>query len=349
MKRVSTRWLLALIALAPLVAVSIVAADFGSNWSAQFYNNTNLSGEPVVTQSGLPGINFTWGSGSPAANVNNDDFSARFTSSQILAGGTYDFVVAADDGVRVFIDGVNVLDRFVPRALTTDRFTQTLSAGAHSFVVEYFEAGDQASIRFEWFPVAGTVITPGVFTTPAFVPTAIPVTAVPTPLPPIPEGAMTATVINARVLVVRIAPYIGAEVVGRIRRGETYAIVGRDDDARWFLLQLHDRQAWAYGFYLFVNGNEFNPPVVSSFITLGNPAALSGVVGQSHQGLRLRAAPTTESEQIGRVVWGDIMPIVGRNADNSWYQVIYKNTLGWVTSAYMRVLEGDVNALPVTG
>lgn len=192
------------------------------------------------------------------------------------------------------------------------------------------------------------VITPGfIFTPTPIVATVTPSIPTPTPLPPIPEGALTGTVIRARVLLVRDAPFMGAPVVGRILRGQTYAVVGRDDDARWFLLQLSDRQAWAWGYYLFINGNEFNAPVVSAFITTGNPAAYTGVVGQASNGLKLRAAPTTESEQIGRITVGDIMPIIAVNADRSWYKVIYKDTVGWIYSPYMRVVEGDLNVLPV--
>ena len=338
--------LLVLAAAALLSAAVAVFADFGVNWTVSYYNSVDLSGSPAVTQTGLAGINFSWGSGSPADGVNADRFSARFTSSQSFTGGTYEFIVAADDGVRVYIDGQQVLDRFVPRPLTTDRFTHTLTPGLHSLTVEYFEETDHASISFQWNLVGG--VTTFATATP-FVVTATPSAPQPTPLPPIPEGALTATVINARVLLTRALPNLSAPVLARIGRGETYAVVGRDADARWFVLQLADKQVWALGYYLFINSNEFNAPVVSSYILAGNPAQHTGVVGQSRQGLKLRAEPTTESAQIGRIGWGDIMAIVGRSADERWYQVIYKDTLGWVTVDYMRIVEGGIDAVPVTG
>ena len=75
---------------------------------------------------------------------------------------------------------------------------------------------------------------------------------------------------------------------------------------RWFLLNLGDRQGWAWGYYLFVDGNEFNPMVENPFITEGEPADNTQFVVQSTSGLKLRAAPDIQSAQIGRVTWAAI-------------------------------------------
>jgi hypothetical protein len=124
-------------------------------------------------------------------------------------------------------------------------------------------------------------------------------------------------------------------------------VIGRDHNARWFLLQLSDRQAWAFGYYLAVNGNEFAAPVVSSFVTQGNPASQTGVVAVAEAGLKLRALPTVNSEQIGRITWGAILPVTGRTAgDGAWWRVIWKGTEGWVFSPYLRLIEGSITDVP---
>ncbi|MCU0476043.1 MAG: SH3 domain-containing protein [Anaerolineae bacterium] len=168
-------------------------------------------------------------------------------------------------------------------------------------------------------------------------------------MPFIPAGALTATVIRASVLNVRDAPSTGGNRLGRILRGETYAVLGRDADARWFLLQLGGYQGWAYGYYLFVNGNEFNAPVTSPFGTLGVPAGVvdTGVVAQSRATLVLRDVPSVAGNQIGRVTWGAFLPVVGRTGDGFWYQVVWKGTVGWVYSPYTELTQGDLNAVPV--
>jgi uncharacterized protein YraI len=167
-----------------------------------------------------------------------------------------------------------------------------------------------------------------------------------TSLPNIPPGALTAIVIRASVLNVRDAPSLGGLVIGRILRGETYAVLGRDEDARWFLLQLGGYQGWAYGYYLFVNGNEFNPPIVSGASLLGLAGQQDfGVRGQSFATLRLRQGPSVATTQIGRVTWGAFLPIIGRTT-SGWYQTVWKGTVGWVYSPFVRIVEGDLNNVP---
>jgi uncharacterized protein YraI len=214
-------------------------------------------------------------------------------------------------------------------------------------VVEYFDSIDQAIISVQWFQVGATFATPTVDFTVPIGPTSTATRIPPTPLPEIPPGALTATVIRASVLLTRSGPFLGAPVVGRILRGQTYAVVGRDADARWFLLQLSGKQGWAWGYYLFVNGNSFNAPVVSPFTTAGQPAANTGVAIQTQATLRLRAAPNTASEQIGRIPWGTILPVLGRTSDGGWLQVQFYDTIGFVAIPYVRVVEGDVNSVPV--
>ncbi len=324
------------------------AQDFGTNWTASYYNSTDLSGSVVYTEQLPNGININWGTSSPNPAVNVDNFSARFTSVQLFNQGTYEFVASSDDGIRVLIDGVLVLDRFVGRVLTTDRFQQSLTAGTHSLTVEYVEFIDQAAVQFQWFQVSGG-LTPGVTPEggggggPVGTATHVP----PTALPAIPAGALTGTVIRATVLRVHNAPFIGAPSIDRVLRGQTYAVIGRDQDAHWFLIQMYGKQGWVWDYYFNVNGNSFNAPIVSPFTTAGDPAAMTGVVVQSQAGLRLRAEPTVVATQIGRIPWGEIMPLIGKTRDGGWYQVVFRGTTGWVAASYVKVVEGDPANVPV--
>lgn len=341
--------------LAVLLALGTVMVSAQGSWVVSFYNTPDLTGAVVTTQN-LPGptLNLNYGTGSPASGVNPDGWSARFITQQNFNQGTYEFVVASDDGVRVFIDGALVLDRFVGRTLTTDRFQQTLAAGLRTIQIEYFDGIDQAILQFQYFQVSGggggfATVTPFGTPPPTVGPTPTPPPPTRTPLPPIPPGALTGTVVRASVLLARGAPFLGAPVVGRVLRGQTYQVVGRDEQALWFLIRLSSGDAWVWGFYLNVNGNEFNAPVASPYIVQGNPAAATGVVAQTNAVMRLRAAPVFGSEQIGRVPWGDIVPVIGRSGDGGWIQVVFRGTIGWLAIPYVTFVEGDINTVPVTG
>jgi uncharacterized protein YgiM (DUF1202 family) len=183
--------------------------------------------------------------------------------------------------------------------------------------------------------------TPGITDTPA--PTA---TVTQTPLPAIAEGALTGTVIRASVLLVREAPYLGADVITRVRRGETYAVVGRDPEASWYRIQTAAGPGWVWGYYLFVDGNEFNANETNPFENFGDPSNTAAYVVQSTATLKLRARPNVASEQIGRVEWGDTLPVIGRARVGSWYQVVYKDTVGWVFSPYTDPVEGNLADVP---
>lgn len=322
----------------------------GSNWTGEYFNNPNFAPPAAYTQIDSQ-INFNYGSASPSngsVTLPVDNFAVRWTGQQqIPTSGNYQFTVVREDDVRVTVNNVVIInyqnsDITGPAPVTG---TVALAAGTATIVVEFIARTGNASIVFYYQLVAGNATNiPGIYFTPTTT-----LTASRTPLPAIPPGAITATVIRASVLNVRDAPSTGGRKIGQILRGETYAIVGRDADARWFLLQLGGYQGWSYGYYLFVNGNEFTPPVTSPFGTLGVPPGFqdTGVVAQSTATLVLRDVPSVAGNQIGRVTWGAFLPVVGRTGDGFWYQVSWKNTIGWVYSPFSKIIQGDINAVPI--
>jgi len=336
-------FLILLIALLGFTAtdtgISVVKAQtFGSGWTAQYYDNNSLSGSPVLPQVDQV-INFNWGNGSPNASfLPSDNFSVRWTSlEEFTQGGTYRFTVNSDDGVRVTIDGTVIIDNFVQtNALTLVTSDVSITAGIREIVVEYREFTGNAAIQFFWEPF--NVATAGPTSTP-------PNTA----LPPIPPGALTATVIRASVLNVRDTPSLGGNVVGRILRGQTYAVTGRNADATWFVLQLGGYEAWVYGYYLYIAGNEFNPPIRSATSIYGIPAGFNdtGVLVQTHATMRLRAEPSVFSMQTGRITWGSVIPVSGRTAGGDWYQVLWRGTIGWVYTGYLDITQGSYEDIPI--
>ena len=83
--------------------VSVVTPPPSSAWRAEYYNNMNLGGQPVVVRDETA-VNYNWGYGTPAPQVPVDNFSARWTTNLSLAPGRYRFAATSDDGVHVHND-----------------------------------------------------------------------------------------------------------------------------------------------------------------------------------------------------------------------------------------------------
>ncbi|GLZ28912.1 hypothetical protein Lesp02_11020 [Lentzea sp. NBRC 105346] len=123
----------------------VVPADPG--YAADYFANRDLTGAPAVSRQDEK-IDFDWGGGSPASGVPADNFSARWTKSVALTAGTYKFTSTTDDGVRVYVDGVAVIDKWVNQGPTTHTGSRALAEGTHQIVVEYYEGGGGAVARF---------------------------------------------------------------------------------------------------------------------------------------------------------------------------------------------------------
>ena len=93
-------------------------------------------------------VDFDWGEGSPGAEIPSDRFSARWTRTKAYAAGTYRFSVTGDDGIRILVDGTEVVNGWFYQAPTTYAADVELSAGEHTVVVEYFEHTGGAVARF---------------------------------------------------------------------------------------------------------------------------------------------------------------------------------------------------------
>lgn len=118
-------------------------------YTAQYFDNMNLTGTPKVTRTD-PIIDFNWGDGGPAGNLPLDNYSARWTKTENFTAGVYTFTVTADDGVRLYVDGTPVLDKWIDQAPTTYTVERNLTAGDHEIKLEYFENGGGAVAQMHY-------------------------------------------------------------------------------------------------------------------------------------------------------------------------------------------------------
>lgn len=137
-------------------AVSTPASCGGTaaGWFGQYFSNITLTGPPAACRDDAA-INFNWGGGAPVAGLPTDAFSVRWTRTQTFAAGVYNFALGTDDGGRLFIDGVLVLDRWVDQGYPTPQpnVTRSITEGPHTMVVEQYERGGDARATFVITPI----------------------------------------------------------------------------------------------------------------------------------------------------------------------------------------------------
>lgn len=295
-----------------LLALTVIPAGAqDSFWTAEYYNNPSLSGAPVVTQvASEPGGN--WGLGSPAVGLPADNFSVRWTSVRTLANGSYQLVVRADDGVRVYVDGSAVINQWVPSPGNSYTAQFNLSAGPHSFVVEYFEGGGSAYLQYALTPVST--------------------------LP----GAATATV-NTNELNLRAEPnpFTGA-ILTRIYLGQSYPVVGKNADSSWVQLNVNGLTGWVNARYVNVSSLDTVPVTNSG----GRPTGAFATVLANFLNVRQTPDPINGAI-LTRVTLGQTYPVVGKNADASWLQINVGGVIGWVRSSWLSAV--NLGAVPVVG
>jgi hypothetical protein len=118
-------------------------------WTGQYYDNVDLTGLKITRVD--PQINFNWPSGtSPDATIASTSYSAIWKGSYNFDAATYNFTAIADDGVRVYIDGKLVLDKWVDEYPTTYNFSVTATAGAHTIQVNYYNNNGGGVANLSW-------------------------------------------------------------------------------------------------------------------------------------------------------------------------------------------------------
>ncbi len=292
-------------------------------WTAQYYANPALIGTPSVIQSESE-VSKNWAGLSPSPVIPSDNFSARWASVQTLSAGAYTLSVSADDGFRVYMDGALVLNEWHNATGQTYSTNFNLTAGQHSFVVEYYEAGGNAFITY----VLQGQAPPSVVN------------------PPVSTG--TTATINTGMLNLRASPDVSAAILLKMRLGETYAVVGMNSDSSWVQLNVNGTTGWALARYVVITGNS-SVPVTNTGAAFSQPAD-TGYDARALATLNVRSQPSRRASILVKMPMNSTARVIGRTATNSWWQVTFNGVTGWVSSTYAELPAGaDVSRIPITG
>lgn len=129
----------------------------GNIWIGYFYDNSDLTSYHGYANEGTaasPNFDQSFG-GADVYYANNgcatrtESFSVRYRLTKNFAAGSYQFIVGADDGYRLSLDGgaTWIIDNWTAHAYTSTTVT-TFVTGNHDMVLEFFENGGDNRVTF---------------------------------------------------------------------------------------------------------------------------------------------------------------------------------------------------------
>ncbi len=118
--------------------------------SATYFDNSDFTGATLTRVDST--VNFDWGSGAPVATIGANTFSVRWTGQvEPQFTGTYTFYTQSDDGVRLWVNGQQLVNNWTLHATTENSGTIALTAGQrYDIRMEMFENEGGAVARLLW-------------------------------------------------------------------------------------------------------------------------------------------------------------------------------------------------------
>jgi prepilin-type N-terminal cleavage/methylation domain-containing protein len=120
-----------------------------AGWVGEYYANQYMTGTPGFCRDD-PTLSFNWASNGPGNGLPIWRFSARWTRTVVMTAGSHTFTLGSDDGSRLYIDGVLIIDWWTDHAPSFQTATVSLSAGSHLIVLEYYQYYGVAQASLTW-------------------------------------------------------------------------------------------------------------------------------------------------------------------------------------------------------
>jgi YVTN family beta-propeller protein len=124
----------------------------GTGLAGSYFSNATLSGSPVLQR--VEAVNFSWGTGPPAPGLPSSQFSVRWTGKvEATSTGNYVFQTKTNDGVRLWINGVLVIDDWTNTTNTQNNTSTAVAMTAntrYSITMEYYENTGAAVAKLLW-------------------------------------------------------------------------------------------------------------------------------------------------------------------------------------------------------
>jgi len=164
-------------------------------------------------------------------------------------------------------------------------------------------------------------------------------------------GTVTAGALN-----LRAQPTLTAPVITQLPNGARVGVVGRTESFTWYYVSTGSGAGWVSGAYLRVDFPQnvpvlqtTPPPPVHPSPTPVPPVHFDVIAVVNTGALNVRSVPSGfNNHPIGRLQRNDQVVVVGRTADNGWYQIQFGTGLGWIDGDFTYLLQGSLSSVPVT-
>ncbi len=151
--------------------------------------------------------------------------------------------------------------------------------------------------------------------------------------------------VTAYTLRVRAGAGINAASLGVLRNGQQVFVLAQNADGSWLQVRWAYGTGWVSSAYMSLGGV---PQVAADgqggYLPVGGEAPYAIVLAAY---LNVRTGPGANYAILGQVQGGETLPIVGRSANNRWYQVETRFGTGWVYSGYVAT-RNEYGGSPVT-
>ena len=125
--------------------------QYWTNTTKTVFTNAGFNTAPTLTRVD-PTVNFDWNTTPPATNIGLTVYVARWTGAvEPQFSETYTFSTTTDDGVRLWVNGQLLVDKWVDQGPTTWSGQITLSAQQrYNIQMDFYQNGGGAQAQLAW-------------------------------------------------------------------------------------------------------------------------------------------------------------------------------------------------------
>ncbi len=175
--------------------------------------------------------------------------------------------------------------------------------------------------------------------------TTVPASSLPiTDAPVTPPAGMNVGSVNTGALNVRSGPAPSYSSLAVTYNGHVVQLLGRNSSSTWLKIRLFDGQeGWVNARYITTTTPISSLPVMWNDAVV--PGAPTGIVNTGN--LNVRSGPGPNFSSVTVISHGDVVTLLGRNADGTWVKIRLSNgTEGWINAGYITT-NVAISSLPI--